>query len=312
MKVNHRDNDEFLELLRTNQVPIGKGIGVELDEYLRFKEASFNIILGHANVGKTYWVLFYFLCLSAKHDLKHLIYSSENTVVGIKRNLFELFIGKKITMFTTEEMDKAKAFIESHFDFVDTTKALTIEEFMKEVQKMGKYDTLMIDPHNGFLRPPGKNAHDYDYEMATRLRLFAKQTRTSIYLCIHAATEALRKTHRDGDYEGHPMPPNMSDAEGGGKWGNRADDFIVIHRYVADVSNWMYTHIHVKKVKETETGGKPTPLNAGVLFKYEYGTGFTCAGVNPLHEKYNPLPEPIQNFYKPLEQNTKFDDGLPF
>ena len=118
--------------------------------------------------------------------------------------------------------------------------------------------------------------------MATKLRLFAKKTNTTIYLCIHAATEALRKTHKDGDFEGHPMPPNMADAEGGGKWGNRADDFLVIHRYVADSLNWMYTHVHVRKVKETETGSKPTPLSNGVLFKYEYGTGFTCAGINPL------------------------------
>jgi hypothetical protein len=304
MKVNHRDNDEFLELLRTNQVPIGKGIGCELDENLRFKVASFNIILGHANVGKTYWVLFYFLVLSAKHGLKHLIYSSENTVVGIKRNLFELYLGKKITTFTTDEMQRAKEFIEEHFDFLDTTQAQTVETFMQAVQKMGKYDTLMIDPHNGFTRPRGTNAHDYDYEMATRLRLFAKQTRTSIYLCIHAATEALRKTHKDGEYEGHPIPPNMSDAEGGGKWGNRADDFIVIHRYVAHPHDWMFTHVHVKKVKETETGGKPTTLNAGVLFRYEYGTGFTCGGVNPMNNEVRVA--------KPLIPNDKFDDGLPF
>lgn len=282
MIINHRNNDEFLELLRRNEVPIGKGIGIELDEYLRFKEASFNIILGHANVGKTYFVLYYLLCLSVKHDLKHLIYSAENTVVGMKRNLIELFMGKKIIELTENELQTAKNFIELHFDFIDSSKALTIEDFMKGVQELGDYDVLMIDPHNSFLRPKHSNAHEYDYEMATKLRLFAKKTNTTIYLCIHAATEALRKTHKDGDYEGHPMPPNMADAEGGGKWGNRADDFLVIHRYVADPLNWMYTHVHVRKVKETETGGKPTPLNQGVLFKYEYGTGFTCAGINPL------------------------------
>lgn len=296
MKVNHRDNDDFLELLRTNQVPIGKGLGIELDEYLRFKEASFNIILGHANVGKTYWVLWYFLCLSVKHNLKHLIYSSENSVVGIKRNLFELYVGKKITEFTPVELQMSKEFIEAHFDFLDTTQAQTLETFMQGVQKLGHYDTLMIDPHNGFTRPRGSNAHDYDYEMATRLRLFAKTRKTSIYLCVHAATEALRKTHKDGEYEGHPMPPSMADAEGGGKWGNRADDFLVIHRYVADPHNWMFTHVHVKKVKETETGGKPTLLNAGVHFRYEYGTGFTCGGINPLK---GTIVEPIGNVLKP-------------
>jgi hypothetical protein len=306
MKVNHRDQDEFLELLRTNRVPLGKGIGIDLDNHLRFKEGKFNIILGHANVGKTYWLLYYLLCLSAKHDLKHLIYSSENTVEGIKRNLLELYLNAKVGTLSKDEMQRGKDFIESHFDFIDTNKALTLDDFMKGVQGMGKYDTLMIDPHNSFLRPRGTNAHDYDYEMATRLRLFCKMTNTTIYLCIHAATEALRKLHRDGDYEGHPMPPTMADAEGGGKWGNRADDFLVIHRYVSDQDNWMYTHVHVKKVKETETGGKPTMLGEPVRFKLENGTGFSCNGVNPLKMDVNTEVKGNLNFWNLNDKSVPF------
>lgn len=282
MVVNHREQDILLELLRKDEIPLGKGIGIALDNNLRFKEGSFNIILGHANVGKTYWLLFYLLCLSYRHKLKHLIYSSENSVFGIKRNLIELYAGKKIKEMNQPELNKCKLFIEQHFDFIDAQKAWTIDVFMKEVQKLGNYDTLMIDPHNSFLRPPNKNAHDYDYEMATRLRLFAKKTNTTIYLCIHAATEALRKTHKEGDYQGLPIAPSMADAEGGGKWGNRADDFIVIHRYPAHQDSWMFTEIHVKKVKETETGGMPTFFNQPVLFKLEYGNKFTCEGINAL------------------------------
>lgn len=280
MIVNHRNNDEYLELLRRNEVPLGKGLGIALDNNLRFKEGTFNIILGHANVGKTYWLLWYLLCLSVKYNLKHLIYSSENSINGIKRNLIELLTKQKIKKLTQDELNNAKQFIESHFDFIDAQKAWTIDEFMKGVQELGNYDTLMIDPHNSFLRPKGSNAHDYDYEMATRLRLFAKKTNTTIYLCIHAATEALRKTHKDGDLNGHPMPPNMSDAEGGGKWGNRADDFLVIHRYPAHETLWMFTEVHVKKVKETETGGMPTFAGKPINFRLEYGTQFTCEGIN--------------------------------
>jgi hypothetical protein len=66
----------------------------------------------------------------------------------------------------------------------------------------------------------------------------------------------------------------------------------------------MFTHVHVKKVKETETGGKPTTLNAGVLFRYEYGTGFTCGGVNPMNDE-------VRTF-KPLEPSIDFDDKCPF
>ena len=280
MITNHRLNDEYLELLRQDKIPQGKGLGIKLDDHIRFKEGTFNCILGHANVGKTYWLLWYLLCLSVKYNLKHLIYSSENTVNGIKRNLIELLMKQKVKRLTSNELKNAKEFIESHFDFIDISKAYELEEFMKEVQKLKRYDTLMIDPHNSFIKPQGINAHDYDYLMATKLRLFAKKFQTSIYLCIHAATEALRKTHKEGAYLGLPIPPNMSDAEGGGKWGNRADDFIVIHRYPAHETSWMYTEIHVKKVKETETGGMPTFSNNPVQFKLENGTYFTCESIN--------------------------------
>ena len=280
MITDHRLNDKYLELLRQDKIPQGKGLGIKLDDHIRFKEGTFNCILGHANVGKTYWLLWYLLCLSVKYNLKHLIYSSENTVNGIKRNLIELLMKQKVKRLTSNELKNAKEFIETHFDFIDTSKAYDLEEFMKEVQKLKRYDTLMIDPHNSFIKPQGINAHDYDYLMATKLRLFAKKFQTSIYLCIHAATEALRKTHKEGAYLGLPIPPNMSDAEGGGKWGNRADDFIVIHRYPAHETSWMYTEIHVKKVKETETGGMPTFSNNPVLFKLENGTYFTCESIN--------------------------------
>jgi hypothetical protein len=298
MKLNHRDNDEFLELMRKGEVPLGLGLGIDLDNHLRFKRSSFNIILGHANVGKTYWLLWYLLSLSHKHNLRHLIYSAENTVHGIKRNLIELYSGRKIKGMPKEQLEECKQFVESHFDFIDSSKAWQLEEFMQEAQKDTSYDTLMIDPHNSFLRPRGVNPHEYDYEMATRLRLFCKKTDTTVYLCIHAATEALRKTHKDGDFNGHPMPPSMADAEGGGKWGNRADDFLVIHRYVADPSNWMWTHVHVKKVKETETGGMPTMLNDPIRFQLHNGTQFLCSGVNVLDMfKDNEKTNSALNFY---------------
>ena len=70
----------------------------------------------------------------------------------------------------------------------------------------------------------------------------------------------------------------MADAEGGGKWGNRADDFIVIHRYPMHTTSWMYTEVHVKKVKETETGGKPTFAASPVMFRLHNGTQFLNEG----------------------------------
>ena len=291
MIIDHRENDEYLELLRKNQIPIGEGLGIPLDNNLRFKRGNFNIVLGHANTGKTYWVLWYMLALSVNHNLKHLIYSSENSTDDLKHNLLELYMNHKVVGMTKPQLQEGKEFIESHFDFIDTSKRLyTIEEFMVEVKKVPDfrtYDTLMIDPHNSFVKPRGVNSHDYDYEIASRLRLYTKQTDTAIYLCTHASTEALRKVHPKGhEREGLPIPPNSADAEGGGKWVNRCDNFIVIHRYVQCPTSWMVTEVHIKKIKSTSSGGKPTFLTEPVEFMLNNGTQFLNNGQNAIGKDF--------------------------
>jgi len=303
MIIEHSKQDDFLELLRQDKIPQGLGIGVALDNHIRYKRGSFNCILGHANTGKTYFVIFYLTALSVKHGFKHLIYSSENTVESLKRNILELYANQKVTTMTHKQLESNKDWLEAHFDFIEA-KEWSIIDFMKEAQKIGKnYDSLMIDPHNSFVKPFGVNSHEHDYLTATKLRMFAKKFDCSVYLCMHASTEALRKTHRQGDYEGYPIRPNGSDAEGGGKWVNRCDDFITIHRYTQHPTEWMYTQVHVLKVKDTMTGGSPTYIDQPVLFKLDYGTAFTCEGVNALD---NASP------FKSLENNTNFDDEMPF
>jgi len=284
MIIDHRENDKFLEQARQNKVPQGLGINNNLDNNLRYKKGSFNIILGHANVGKTYWILWYLLALSKIHGKKHLIYSAENSVNGLKRNLIDLYSGVKIKDQTPKQLEENKSFIEDHFDFIDHKKIWEIGNFMKSIQSMNiKYDSIVIDPINAFQKPRGVNAHEHDYETASKLRLYAKKFKTTIYVCMHASTDALRKVHPPKhDYEGLPIRPNGADAEGGGKWINRCDDFICIHRYTQSEYDWMYTQIHILKVKETETGGSPTPFKQPVMFKLERGTAFTCQGVNSL------------------------------
>ncbi|MHC5058127.1 MAG: hypothetical protein ACYTKD_26005 [Planctomycetota bacterium] len=301
MKVDHRKQDKYLELLRQDKVPQGKGLGIDLDNHLRFKEGKLNVILGHSNVGKTFWVLWYLTALSNKYGHKNLIYSSENTVQGLKRNILELYANQKITTMTPKQLESNKSWLEEHFDFIEYDKLVTIDDFMKDVQKMGSYDVLMIDPLNSFTKPIGVNSHEHDYNTLTKLRLFGKKFNTTVYICMHGATEALRKTHKSGEFEGMTMPCNPADAEGGGKHVNRCDDFIVCHRYTQSSNYWMFTEVHIKKIKETESGGMPTFIDEPVNFKLEYGTAFTCNGVNALDNA-----SPFQS----LEQVET--NGLPF
>ena len=114
------------------------------------------------------------------------------------------------------------------------------------------------------------------------MRQFCNEQNCSIWLNAHANTEALRKTHAAShEYAGHPIPPMASDIEGGGKWVNRSDSFFVIHRYLASPTDWMYSHIHVKKIKDIDTGGKPSMMDEPIkLRSVKNNVGYEIDGKN--------------------------------
>ena len=85
---------------------------------------------------------------------------------------------------------------------------------------------------------------------------------------MHAVTEAQR---RKGD-DGCPWPFMLKIQRVEGKFVNRADCFITIHRKVQHPipSKEKVTEFHVRKVRDVETGGEPTPLEEPIRFENEY------------------------------------------
>jgi hypothetical protein len=84
---------------------------------------------------------------------------------------------------------------------------------------------------------------------------------------------------QDHLFSGHPVPPMASDVEGGGKFVNRADDFLVIHRFTLHPQLYTTTMIHVRKVKETETFGRPTSIDKPIeIVALENNVGFSIGG----------------------------------
>jgi hypothetical protein len=68
-----------------------------------------------------------------------------------------------------------------------------------------------------------------------------------------------------------------SDVEGGAKFPNKADDSIVIHRQISSkLEGRKYvSEIHVRKVRNQEFGGEPTPFDEPVKIRFRINrTGF--------------------------------------
>jgi len=281
---------EDLLAVREGRVKEGYKFGHEaIDEFLRFKPKNFNIILGHANVGKTSLTVYLMLLLSLKHGIKWLIYSSENEPYSIMKKLIEYYNGEVIEKLSSAKFETSLLYLQQFFVIMDISDLLTYKSLLERAQEIHdewEYDGFLIDPYNSLAKDKdamaGLTGHDYDYLASTMMRMFCSKNNVSIWLNTHAVTEALRRTNKRGqNYEGFPSPPMAADSEGGGKWVNRASDFLVIHRYSQHPTDWMYSHLHVRKVKEMETGGRPTPMQEPVIMRSKAGNvGFEIGGID--------------------------------
>tara|TARA_R110000772_G_scaffold49294_1_gene113466 strand:+ start:11191 stop:12111 length:921 start_codon:yes stop_codon:yes gene_type:complete len=274
--------------VKYDRIEQGKGLNIdEVDQYLRYKKGAFNICIGHANTGKTTVILYLMLAYAMKHDLKWLIFSSENSEHSIARKLLEFKTGQPIQKIPDATIETEMEWINDHFKLIQADKlysARTLMDEAKQILDAWKFDGILVDPYNSLIKDPTLlrtvGGHEYDYQIASEMRLFCKENNVTLWLNAHAVTEALRRKHPSGhEFEGLPMPPSMADVEGGGKWGNRADDVISVHRYTQHPDRWMVSDIHVTKVKETETGGRPTAMDSPISLRMQPGNvAFTVAG----------------------------------
>ena len=277
----------FAKLLdiKHGRVKEGLKIGVpDIDEYLRYKQGNFNLLIGHANVGKTTVILYLFVIWALKHKKRFLIWSSENTPQSIQRKIIEFKMRKPITKAEDAEIKDALEWSDSYFKIIDVEELYTYKELLeeaKDIKDAWDYDAILIDPYNSLVKDKQLykevGGHEYDYQVSTEFRLFAKRNNITLFLNAHGVTEALRRMHPKGhEYEGLPMPLNIASVEGGGKWGNRCDDLICIHRYTSHPTDWIYSNLLVLKIKEMETGGRCTPFDEPIKLKMEKNNiGFT-------------------------------------
>ena len=126
---------------------------------------------------------------------------------------------------------------------------------------------VFIDPYNSLKMDMGnkENKYTYDYEAYSSMLTFTKRYNTSLFLSCHTTTAA----QREKDGQGNQVMPHATDAEGGSALYNRCDNFITIHRKIKDNAEFMYTQVSVDKVRNDDTGGRPTPRAEPVILRMQ-------------------------------------------
>ena len=304
MLAKQTEINDYLQAYHSGLISKGLDTGLlKLDNSLRAKTGQLVIINGLDNVGKTIWILWYYLTLSVKHDLKWTIYSGENKAGQLVRQLIQFYTGERLQDMDMVEVFRVEEIIKGWFTFISNEKQYTSTELFKIFADSDSYGCL-IDPFTGMKR---EYTHAANYDFLNECREFCNVTDKSVYVNTHVVSEAARRTYPDGhDYTGYTSPPSKSQSEGGQPFGNRTDDFLTIHRLVGHPLRKFTTEVYVRKVKDTETGGEVTAIDDPLDFEFNNGLGFTMDGQNILNQtKKNDLD------LKPLPLSNEFNNA-PF
>tara|TARA_R110000868_G_C10962962_1_gene768733 strand:+ start:3070 stop:3990 length:921 start_codon:yes stop_codon:yes gene_type:complete len=287
------DNDYLLDY-KHDRIQKGLGIGCRLDNHLVFKRGQYVGVLGGNNVGKTYLMAWYFLCLSVHHGLRFGLWMDENKKGRVMRDLIQWYSGRTLKSLDDDEIIHYAEIVERSFFFIDNSKIYKSGELM-DLLESGKPDGVLLDPFNQLDRPVG---YAENIEFVRGLKHWCKTKDITLYLTMHPKSESGRKSHeypKGHDWEGQQQMPNKHNAEGGSLFSNMADDWINLNRFNKLESMKYYTMVDVDKVKDVDTGGSMTLGGFPIMLHFNNGLGFKIDGVNPLESVQN---KPIEPEYK--------------
>ena len=296
------DDEDFrwINDLADGKVELGLDTGNEtLDKYFRFKK-DFLIVNGHSNVGKTTFILFMMVTASMRHGWKWVIYSSENRTASIKYKLMQFVTDMKIDHMNYEQRKFAFKWVQDHFTIISNNQVYSYYDliiFAEKLIKSQQVDGVFIDPYNSLRVDISKNSgvgvHEFHYDAASEFLTFSNSKNVALWLNMHAVTESARRKGEDQ----LPVAPMAEDSEHGGKWVNRADGFLTFHRKIQhpipQVRRTM--EVHVRKCRETETGGEPTSLDKPILLEMNNSrTSFRLSNGQNLFPPLGSITENLQ------------------
>jgi twinkle protein len=228
-----------------------------MDEFFRWKKGEINLIVGHANHGKTTLALQMMLTKSVYDDWKWAIFSPENyPATDFYDDLIEMYIGKWLDRMSEDEYTEGAHFIDSHIFYVYPDDGHDInsinEKFRYLVLKKG-IDGVLIDPFNQLdhVQKPYQREDQYLSETLKDIKRFALLNCVSYNIVAHPV-----KQQREQDKS---LPPvDMYDISGGAMWANKSDNIISYYRPNHHLDKTSpEVRIYIQKIKRRRTGGKP-------------------------------------------------------
>lgn len=280
------------EILEGVQMEVLK-YGFDLDNFCPYKQGQLTVVVGHYNLGKTTTIL-WLLAKIARQGKRILVYSAENKIRILHRQFARFYYDSPA--FTKDQLIALRSVIR----YISHKRQFSYKDMLMQgtylLDAGFEFEVFLIDPYNSLKMDVTFNlkGHEYHYEAIEEMRIFTTTTNKSIFLNCHTVTEAQREKP---DQNGETPVPLTSQVEGGGKFPNKADDCMVIHRHTQAVDEEVryITEIHVGKVRNQEFGGRQTPWGKPVKIKFRKD----WSGFDPLYSAEQKMQDYKQiSFYE--------------
>ncbi len=278
----------------SGKIPMGLTTGYEeFDKYFLFKRGNLVLSNGIDNTGKTIITLWLAMISAVLHGWQWIIYSSENSDLSIMNTLMQFYSSVPIKDMTHEQRNEAHHFIERHFTHIKPDEIVDYKKLKQMVVSIYNYhhiDACLIDPFNSLDASVSNDTHTFNYSVLTDMKLWGRKHDVAIYLNCHVVTSAYRNKT-----DGYIDPPEKGDTEGGTKFPAKADEFLTIHRYPNHTDDRIrrITEIHVRKVKDSMTGGMQTSKDEPIQLSWSRGGAVFYEakniGKHPFNKKMNEL-----------------------
>lgn len=222
---------------------------------LHFAPQTLSVVTGHPGMGKTVLSMQVWAQIVKAYDVAVAVASFETRAKPHhRRNLRSFHLGKPEIAMTAEEMDRADAWIEERFSWLQHPHEKPSLEWILDTAEVAVTRhgcrVLVIDPWNKIESSRDRDETETDYigRCLDALLDFARDMDVHVQVIAHPAKS-------EGNRRG--MPPTLEDIAGSKNWDNRPDQGVVIHRSSfenEDGSRNYDSTVYVRKARYEELG----------------------------------------------------------
>lgn len=263
--------------------PLSTGFPL-LDQIYKVMPATFHVVTGVPNHGKSNFLDQLTVQMAKKHNWKFAIFSPEHSAAQHLRRLSEKVIEKPFDVGPNQRMNRQDLgdsldFLHEHYYFIECQDDIPTIEWLLEKARAAclRFGVrgIVIDPYNEInaARENGKREDEHIRDLISKCKSFCRRHDVVIWMVAHPA-----KMQRNS--EGEIPPPTLYDISGAAHWNNMADVGLVVHRDFEENT----TRVITRKIREQGLYGAIGEAH----FRYSIAT--QC------YSEYDPSNEPIQHY----------------